>query len=103
MTALARPDHDALLSTRAHVPEHVVYRAFVQETVVLNLETGRYQGLNPTGGRILDLLGGGHTVGSAARALAEEYQRPVPDVEHDVCTFCTDLLDRGLIELDGDG
>jgi len=103
VTARARPDHNALLCTRAHVPEHVVYRTFVQETVVLNLETGRYQGLNPTGGRILDLLGGGHTVGSAARTLAEEYRRPVPDVEHDVCAFCADLLDRGLIELNGDG
>ena len=30
------------------VPEHVVYRDFAEQTVVLNLRTGRYHGLNET-------------------------------------------------------
>lgn len=40
---------------------------------------------------------------SCSRAFAEEHKRPVLDVERDGVTFCTDLLHRGLIELDGDG
>jgi Coenzyme PQQ synthesis protein D (PqqD) len=91
------------LHARARVPEHVVYRTFVRETVVLNLETGRYQGLNVTGGRILDLLVADETVGGAAQRLAEEYRRPLGDVERDVCEFCEDLLDRGLIEMSVNG
>jgi hypothetical protein len=98
VVAHARDDRE-LLGMRAQVPEHVVHRTFVQETVVLNLETGRYQGLNPTGGRILDLLDSGLVLGDAAARLAEDYGRPVAEVEQDVCAFCVELLDRGLIEL----
>jgi hypothetical protein len=99
--ALAEPQE--LLSSHARVPEHVVYRTFVNETVVLDLETGRYQGVNVTGGRILDLLAAGRSVGSAAQELAEEYSRPLGEVEQDVCRFCSDLLRRGLIEVGTNG
>jgi coenzyme PQQ synthesis protein D (PqqD) len=88
-----------LLAAHIRVPDHVVYRTFVRETVLLNLATGRYHGINPTGGRILDLLMDDATLGSAAQVLAEEYQRPLADVERDVCTFCEELRERGLIEV----
>jgi hypothetical protein len=86
-------------SSRAFVPDHVVYRSFAHETVILNLQTGRYHGVNPTGGRMLDLLADERNVGSAAAALAEEYGRTLADVERDVLEFCADLARRGLIEL----
>jgi Coenzyme PQQ synthesis protein D (PqqD) len=92
-----------LLGAHIRVPDHVVYRTFVRETVVLNLATGRYHGINPTGGRILDLLADDATLGSAAQVLAEEYQRPLVDVERDVCTFCEELRERGLIEVSLNG
>ena len=88
-----------LLSARLRVPEHVVYRDFVSETVVLNLETGRYHGLNPTGGRILDALERTATVAEAAEKLAVEYEQGQEEVEADVLAFCSDLLTRGLVEL----
>jgi hypothetical protein len=92
-----------LLGAHIRVPDHVVYRTFVRETVLLNVATGRYHGINPTGGRILDLLADDATLGSAAQALAEEYQRPLADVERDVCTFCEELRERGLIEVSLNG
>jgi hypothetical protein len=92
-----------LLAAHIRVPDHVVYRTFVRETVVLNLATGRYHGINPTGGRILDLLADDATLGSAAQVLAEEYQRPLAEVERDVCTFCEELRERGLIEVSVNG
>ena len=52
------------------MPEHVVYREFVQETVILNLETGTYHGLNPTGGKMLQTLSNAPTVKEAAATLA---------------------------------
>lgn len=85
--------------SRARVPEHVVYRSFAHETVILNLRTGRYHGINTTGGRMLDLLANEYTVETAAAALAEEYGRPHDEVERDVLEFCADLAQRGLIEL----
>jgi hypothetical protein len=90
---------DDLLTARLRVPKHVVYREFPVETVLLNLETGLYHGVNPTGGTILAQLERSEDVRSAAALLAAEYGRPVENVERDVHAFCTALLERGLIEV----
>jgi hypothetical protein len=92
-----------LSSTFARVPEHVVYRPFPHETVVLNLETGKYHGLNPTAGRMLELLERGLSIGETAETVAAEYQRPLEDVGRDLQAFCADMSARGLIELSADG
>jgi Coenzyme PQQ synthesis protein D (PqqD) len=95
----SNPKTTDVLESRAHVPGHVVYREFVNETVVLNLQTGQYHGLNPSGGRMLDAITKVASVREAAQILAEEYQRPVDEIEGDLVAFCADLVDRGLIEL----
>jgi hypothetical protein len=97
--AAAQPLPGPLAETYARVPEHVVYRPFPHETVVLNLDTGKYHGLNPTAGRMLELLERGLSIGDTAELVADEYQRPLADVERDLKTFCADLSARGLIEL----
>jgi coenzyme PQQ synthesis protein D (PqqD) len=89
---------DALLDQPVRVPDHVVHRAFVAETVVLNLQTGRYHGLNPSAGRMLDLLESTATPREAADRLAEEYGQPVDVIERDLAGFCRGMLDRKLIE-----
>jgi hypothetical protein len=81
------------------VPDHVVYREFVNETVVLNLETGTYHGLNPSGGRMLEALSGAATVRAAAADLATSYDVPVEEIENDLYEFCVSLHARGLVEL----
>jgi hypothetical protein len=91
--------NEALLAEKARIPGHVVYRPFVKETVVLNLQTGKYHGLNPTGGRMLELLERSATVDAAAQQLAAEYGQPVEAMQADLCDFCRDLLGRGLIEV----
>lgn len=90
-----------LLGATARVPQHVVHRSFAHETVVLNLKTGRYHGLNPTAGRMLSELETGATVDEIAARLAELYERPVEEIERDLTDLCLDLLERGLIELTG--
>jgi hypothetical protein len=86
------------------VPDHVVHRAFVNETVVLNLQTGQYHGLNPVAGRMLEALEREPTVQGAVRRLTDEFGEVSTDeLERDVGAFCADLLRRGLIELDANG
>lgn len=85
------------------MPDHVVFRSFVNETVVLNLQTGRYHGLNPTGGRMLEALQRGPTVGEAVGQLARECEVPAARVEEDVREFCADLVQRGLLEISLNG
>jgi hypothetical protein len=84
---------------RTKLPEHVVYRSFANETVVLNLHTGRYHGLNPTGGRILQLLVETESTEDAVARLAGETGRRIDEIEPEVQAFCDDLALRGLVEI----
>lgn len=89
-----------LLATRLRVPQSVVFRSFPAETVVLNLETGKYHGLNPTAGRMLEEVSRSDSVGAAATLLAAEYGRLREEIEADLCSLCRALLERGLIAAD---
>jgi hypothetical protein len=96
----AKPARKDLLQGTVRVPEHVVYRSFPAETVVLNLKTGRYHGLNPTGGRMLEVLDRVGRVAEAAEQLVAEYGKPRAEIERDLGAFCADLAKRELIEVD---
>jgi hypothetical protein len=91
----------SLPEAKITVPQHVVYRSFPSETVVLNLNTGKYHGLNATAGRMLDALAKAPSVRAAAAAVADGYEQPQALVEQDMCELCRLLLDRGLVEIDG--
>jgi hypothetical protein len=90
-----------LLTTKVRLPQHVVYRSFPAETVILNLHTGKYHGLNATAGRMLEELERASSVRAAAAVLADDYSQPSETVEQDLCSLCRSLLERGLIEADG--
>jgi hypothetical protein len=88
-----------LLDSTFRIPQEVVYRTFAHETVVLNLKTGRYHGLNPTAGMMLTELERGVTAREAAAVLAAHFERPVAEIEDDLSELCRDLLARHLIEV----
>jgi hypothetical protein len=87
-----------LLTARVRLPQHVVHRNFVAETVVLNLKTGQYHGLNPTAGRMLEALQQAPTVGATVAALAEEYGVEQEQIQRDLLALTRGLLERELIE-----
>jgi hypothetical protein len=91
----------ALLARRARVPQHVVYREFVNETVVLNLQTGTYHGLNPTGGLMLQAIDKIGVLRDALAKLVADYEWDPAEVEPDFVSLCERLLERNLLELDG--
>jgi hypothetical protein len=80
------------------MPQHVVHRGFVAETVVLNLQTGQYHGLNPTAGRMLEALQEAPTVSAAVPGLAEEYGLEPERIQGDLLALTRSLLKRELIE-----
>ena len=88
-----------IMQSRLRVPEHVVYRSFGDETVVVNLRSGKYHGLNPTAARMLDVLSGSPTVEDGVRDLAHEFDVDEQRIRSDVSTLCQALLDRELVEL----
>lgn len=95
------PDDAALLAASVMVPQHVVYRSFPAETVLLNLQAGQYYGLNATAGRMLEELERAACVVDAIDALTEVYEQAREVIERDVCELCRSLIERGLIEVDG--
>ncbi len=92
----------SLLNAKIRVPQHVVYRSFPSETVVLNLQTGKYHGLNPTAGRMLKAMEEADTVLDAAVKAAHDFEQPQTNTEKDMSDLCQALLKRGLIELEED-
>lgn len=80
------------------VPEHVVYRDFADQTVALNLLTGRYHGLNPTAAAMVDALRSSPTVAAAADRLAPEWEVARETLVADLLELCAGLESRGLLE-----
>jgi hypothetical protein len=95
-------DAPSLPVSKIAIPRHVVYRRLPSETVVFNLQTGKYHGLNATAGSMLEALERASCLRDAAVAVAGEYAQPQAVVERDMCQLCDGLRPRGLIELDGD-
>jgi hypothetical protein len=85
------------------VPQHVVFREFPAETVVLDLRTGRYYGLNRTAARILEALSADGAVAGAIDRVARGYGRPREEIAGAVITLCESLRERGLIDVEGGG
>jgi DNA-binding MarR family transcriptional regulator len=94
-----KPSDQELLAARVRLPQHIVHRGFVAETVVLNLRTGKYHGLNPTAGRMLEALERAPSVGAVVPELAGEYGLQQAQIERDLIELCAGLLERGLIEI----
>lgn len=97
--ARGSPDRAEVLASTSRVPNHVVHRAFAHETVVLNLETGKYHGLNPTAGLMLVELEKGGTVSEAAARLVSSNGWELETVSTDLVELCADLVARGLLVL----
>ena len=94
------PETSSLSAVKVRVPQHVVYRSFPAEIVMLNLNTGTYHGLDVSEGRMLDALARAPCVSDAAAAIAAGHDKSRAVVERDMCELCELLLDRGLVEID---
>ena len=88
---------DRVLNGRASLPEHMVFRSFVAETVILNLHTGQYHGTNSVGGMMLEALDESPSVRAAAQVLAARFDKPADELERDLVQYCLELEERGLI------
>jgi hypothetical protein len=86
-----------LLQAELRLSDNVVYRDFASETVVLNLQTGQYHGLNPTAGEMLAALDETGSIELAANRIAERHEVDLSRVQNDLCDLCERFMQRGLI------
>lgn len=92
-------DWESLEHLVARVPRHVVHREFASETVLLNVRTGHYYGMDESGARFFRVLQESDDVGSAVERLAEEFDAPVERLREDMVQYCAELESLGLLEL----
>jgi hypothetical protein len=75
----------------------VVFRELDAESVVLDLSSGRYFGLNAVGTRVWQLIGEGQAVDRLIKTVAGEYDADETTIARDVLALLEDLKTRGLI------
>jgi len=84
-------------SERALVPSHVLIRFLDQESVLLNLETERYFGLDAVGTRMWQVVTTAATVEAALAQLVEEYDTTPETLRTDLTNLLRHLVENGLI------
>lgn len=85
------------LDMRVTVPPGVMFRDLDGEAVVLELESGRYFGLNETGTRMWLLLRDLGEVEPALRALLDEYDVPEDRLRTELLDFVEALVSQRLL------
>jgi len=87
-----------LFSARVRIVEDVVFRPVGDESVLLNLNTGEYLGLNASGTRVWSILTTASSVQTAYDALLQEYDVEPPQLRADLAEFIGQLRDKHLID-----
>ena len=84
---------------RAVVPSHVLVRHLDGESVLLNLETERYFGLDSTGTRMWELVTTSPTIESAYARLMEEFDVEPEVLRSHLADLLKDLKENGLVNV----
>jgi hypothetical protein len=80
------------------VPDSVATRRIGDETILLNLETGTYFGLDIVGSRFLELLERDGKISVALRTMLEEFDVKPETLEVDILRLSEEMHSKGLLE-----
>jgi hypothetical protein len=87
------------LNDTLRIPGGVAIRRIGDETVLLNLETGIYFGLDAVGSRFLELLERNSTIAVAYRTMLEEFDVTPEVLEADLLRLSDEMRKKGLLEV----
>lgn len=87
------------LKMRAVVPAHVLIRELDGESVLLNLESERYFGLDATGTRMWELMTTEPCIASALKKLQEEYEAEPEVLRNHLTQLLSGLMENGLLQV----
>lgn len=80
------------------VPDNVATRRIGDETILLNLKTGTYFGLDIVGSRFLELLERDGKIAVALRTMVEEFDVKPETLEVDILRLSEEMRSKGLLE-----
>lgn len=87
------------LADRVTVPAHVLVRFLDKESVLLNIETERYFGLDETGTRMWQLVTAAPSVEAAYLQLLDEYDVEAELLRSNLTELLSRLVDNGLLHV----
>jgi Coenzyme PQQ synthesis protein D (PqqD) len=85
------------LGNRAVVPAHVLVRQLEEESVLLNLETERYFGLDATGSRMWELVTSSPSIDTALAQLEQEFDVQPEVLREHLGQLLRQLVENGLL------
>ncbi len=80
----------------------MLFRDLGGEAVLLQLETGRYFGLDDVGTRMWQLLADNGELEATYRSLLDEFEVEPERLKHDLMIFVDRLAGQSLVTLDAD-
>ena len=86
-------------SDRVTVPDDVLISNLQDESVILNLDSERYYGLDDVGTRFLSILTTSESIEAAYDRLREEYEVDPQVLRKDLLALVEKLIEQGLIEI----
>jgi coenzyme PQQ synthesis protein D (PqqD) len=84
---------------RAAAPKHVLVRFLDQESVLLNLETEQYFGLDETGTRMWQLVTTSPNLDAAYQELLTEYDVQPELLRENLAELVGRLVEHGLLQV----
>ena len=87
------------LTMRAVVPAHVLVRYLNGESVLLNLESERYFGLDATGTRVWDMATSQPCIALALEKLQDEYEVEPEILREHLTELLSGLVENGLLQM----
>ena len=85
------------LTDKVTIPAQVMAREVGDETVILDLASGTYYGLDPVGARIWQLMSEGQALTQVCEVMLAEYEVTRGDIERDVLALVQTLMARKLL------
>jgi hypothetical protein len=84
-------------SDRVTVPDGVLISQLQEESVILNLDSERYYGLDDVGTRFLSALTTSDSIETAYERLRDEYDVDAQRLRNDLLALVESLVDQGLL------
>ena len=87
-------------SDRVRVPDDVLISNLQEESVILNLNSERYFGLDNVGTRMLSALSTSNSIEAAYELLLAEYDVDAHVLRQDLRSLIENLLQQGLVTIE---
>lgn len=84
-------------SDRVTVPDDVLISHLQEESVILNLDSESYFGLDDVGTRFLSVLTSSESIEAAYERLRNEYDVDPQVLRNDLLALVENLIDQGLL------